>query len=293
MSHIAIVVPCYNEAARLDVLGFQEFATSVPDVRFLFVNDGSTDDTAGVLDTLRLVNPRSFGVLHLPANAGKAEAVRRGMLAALEQDPDHVGYWDADLATPLRVIPAFRTVLEERPDVEVVIGSRVRLLGRRIERRAGRHYLGRIFATAASAVLGVGVYDTQCGAKLFRASATLRQVFERPFRSRWIFDVEIFARLIALGRRKAFPELSSAVYELPLTEWQDVGGSKVKPRDFLRAALQLGVIYWTELRPAAAAIATAQPHASPCRDGMEVCHHGTDSTAAEAATPQKQGLGVS
>jgi dolichyl-phosphate beta-glucosyltransferase len=251
MSQIIIVVPCYNEAARLDVLSFQKFVASAPEVRFVFVNDGSTDDTAGMLDALRLANPRSFGVLHLSSNQGKAEAVRMGMLAALEHGADYIGYWDADLATPLRALPAFQTLLEERPDIEMVVGSRVRLLGRQVNRRARRHYLGRVFATAASAMLGVAVYDTQCGAKLFRVSESLRRVFLQPFRSRWIFDVEIFARLLTLERQGAFPGVDRAVYELPLTEWHDVGESKVRTKDFFRAALDLSVIYWTQLRKGA------------------------------------------
>jgi dolichyl-phosphate beta-glucosyltransferase len=263
MGRMIIVVPCYNEAARLDVLAFQAFAVSDPEVRFLFVNDGSTDATAGVLDALRLVNPCSFGVLHLAENCDKAEAVRRGVLTALEENADYIGYWDADLATPLRVIPTFRTVLDEHADIEIVIGSRVRLLGRRVERRAARHYLGRVFATAASLVLGVAVYDTQCGAKLFRASDAVRLAFQRPFRSRWIFDVELFARLIASSRQRQFPELTRAVYELPLTEWCDVGGSKVQATDFIRAGLDLLAIYRAELRPSVRESIEVRPSETP------------------------------
>src|SRR5690606_38221872 len=98
--------------------------------------------------------------------------------------------------------------------------------GRAIERHAWRHYLGRVFATAASLALRLRVYDTQCGAKLFRASDRLAELFRDPFRARWIFDVELIARLIRQRRGTALPGAESVIYEFPLLEWRDVPGSK-------------------------------------------------------------------
>jgi dolichyl-phosphate beta-glucosyltransferase len=174
--------------------------------------------------------------------------VRTGLLAALGAGCDQVGYWDADLATPLRAIQTFRTVLDERPVTEMVLGSRVRLLGRRIQRRPLRHYLGRVFATAASLVLRIPVYDTQCGAKLFRASPWLREVLRTPFRSRWIFDVELIARFLDQMPAAAGDTVDDLLYELPLVEWEDVGSSRVRARDFARAAIDLLVIHRRDRR---------------------------------------------
>ena len=84
--------------------------------------------------------------------------------------------------------------LETDPDVEIVIGSRVQMLGRDTRHNWRRHYLGRVAATAVSVMLRLRVYDTQCGAKLFRAGATVGRVFLQPFLTRWIFDVEILSR---------------------------------------------------------------------------------------------------
>jgi dolichyl-phosphate beta-glucosyltransferase len=253
MSSNVIVVPCYNEAERLPLQAFKAFSCERHATRFFFVNDGSTDATWEVLQELRAYDPQRFATYNLSRNVGKAEAVRAGLLHAFEAGADYVGYWDADLATPLEAIADFSDLLDARPDIMMVFGARVRLLGRSIERRALRHYLGRVFATAASIALGMPIYDTQCGAKLLRASPAIEALFQQPFATRWLFDVEILARLIAASRGTNWPAVQSVIYEFPLHTWRDVAGSKVKPSDFLRAFFGLALIYWRYLRPHGAA----------------------------------------
>ena len=245
MARTIIVVPCFNEVTRLSVTSFRSFASRWSEGAFLLVNDGSTDDTSGLLRALQESMPESFTTLDLPQNAGKAEAVRRGFELAFKSTPDYVGFWDADLATPLEAVPLFEAVFAERPMVEMVFGARVKLLGRRIERRRVRHYLGRCFATATALVLGLEIYDSQCGAKLFRNTEILRSIFKEPFLSRWIFDVEILARLVRLKRPWPPVNVATIVYELPLPEWVDKAGSKVRPCDFARALVELWRIYLT------------------------------------------------
>ena len=126
----------------------------------------------------------------------------------------------------------------------MVFGARVQLLGRVIERRAVRHYLGRVFATAASLMLGLRIYDTQCGAKLFRASPAMQALFQEPFATRWLVDIEILARLIQARRGTALPQAEDIIYEFPLPEWRDVAGSKVKAWDFAKGLCGLARIYW-------------------------------------------------
>jgi glycosyltransferase involved in cell wall biosynthesis len=234
-----IVVPCWNEERRLPAASFRAFLAAEPDVGFVFVDDGSTDGTREHLRSLEKAVPERVQVLGLDENRGKAEAVRRGVLEALASEPRFVGYWDADLATPLEVIPDLRRVLETRPEREIVMAARVRLLGRRIRRSALRHYLGRLSATWIALALGLRVYDTQCGAKLFRNGPRLPELFREPFLSTWLFDVEILARRIAQGRASGGPPAREAVYEYPIPEWTDVIGSKLRPGAYLRAALDL------------------------------------------------------
>ena len=249
MNNTVIVVPCYNEADRLDVERFRRFAANQHALRFLFVNDGSSDRTQQILQDLHEDVPAHFDVINLDVNSGKAEAVRRGMLTALVFDAEYVGFWDADLATPLEAIPVFRFVMQRREDVEIVIGTRIPLLGRSIKRQTKRKFLGRVFANVASAALGISIYDTQCGAKMFRASRELAVALSQPFVSRWIFDVEILARLIDARRGTELPPVGQLLYEQPLEQWRDIAGSRVKPADFFKAAGELATIYWRYLRP--------------------------------------------
>jgi glycosyltransferase involved in cell wall biosynthesis len=230
------VVPCYNEAARLRVDDFRDYLRDHPGTTFLFVDDGSKDGTLAVLKTLKDSVPAQIDVLPLAKNSGKGEAVRQGLLHAIQQhSSSYVGYWDADLATPLEAIDDLQVVLSQQSAIQIVMGSRVRLLGREIQRKAARHYLGRVFATFASIVLRMPVYDTQCGAKILRVVPELKPLLELPFCSRWIFDVELIARFAQLYSKDRL----EWIYEFPLHRWDDVEGSKLRAFDFLRAGRDL------------------------------------------------------
>lgn len=244
-----VVVPCYNEAARFHADSFEEFLARPEsnNIRLLFVNDGSRDGTLAVLESFRQRFPSRTAVLDQQPNRGKAEAVRNGMLSVIAAGEAQVtGFWDADLATPLAQISDFLRLLDTRPDLDMVFGARVRLLGRAIHRQPLRHYLGRCFATVVSILLKMPIYDTQCGAKLFRVTPQLQQVLEEPFHSRWIFDVEILARFLSLYRGD-HARLAKEIYEFSLPEWTDVAGSKVSGMDFIRAFGELGTIYQRHL----------------------------------------------
>jgi glycosyltransferase involved in cell wall biosynthesis len=229
-----LVVPCYNEDKRLDDAAF--LALLDDRTSLLFVNDGSTDATEARLRALAARDDR-IGVISFPKNLGKAEAVRIGLQRAHERHMAIVGYVDADLATPAReisrLLERFRST-----DAALLLGSRVALLGREISRSPHRHYLGRVFASTASLLLRLRVYDTQCGAKLFRVGPALRAALEEPFVSRWIFDVELLGRL-TIGAPGAPPVDVAAMIEEPLWVWRDMTGSKLRSREMLGAATDL------------------------------------------------------
>jgi glycosyltransferase involved in cell wall biosynthesis len=247
---LALVVPCYNEAARLDPGAFLHFLTTHPGAQLVLVDDGSVDGTGEVLERIRTTAPAAVTTLRQPINRGKGEAVRAGILAAVSRKAAVVGFFDADLATPLAAVDDFLSVLRTRPAVELVLGSRVMLMGRDVKRKPSRHYLGRVFATAVSYALDLPVYDTQCGAKMLRVNAATASLFTAPFRSRWVFDVELIARYLRLPVNRGDPPRRDRIYELVLPVWHDRPGSKLRWLDFPRAMVDLAHIWQERLADA-------------------------------------------
>ena len=227
-----LVVPCYDEGNRLPVEEMGRFLADYPEFRFCLVNDASRDHSLQVMNDLQKKWPGRITILDLGENLGKGGAVRQGILGALENDSiEFVGYWDADLATPLAEAVTFLQIFAENPGFEMLCGCRLSRLGAHVHRRWWRHYPGRAFATGASLTLGIPVYDSQCGAKLLRSSLA-REIFAQPFVSKWAFDVELIARVIV---RRGAQAAGEVILEVPLNYWTHVGGSKLTMRHALRA----------------------------------------------------------
>jgi dolichyl-phosphate beta-glucosyltransferase len=250
MTNCMLVIPCFNEEARLDRAAFLSLAQA-PHLSLLFVDDGSSDGTARVLEQLCAQAPKQIHVLILERNVGKGEAVRRGMLEALSRGVDIVGFADADLATPPDELVRLRDELIAS-DLSVAVGSRVLLMGTDIKRHLWRHLVGRLFATFAATILEMPFYDTQCGAKYFRDTPTLRAALSSPFVSRWVFDIELLGRLyIGTGEIAGIP--MDKFREITLRRWVDVADSKLSLPGMTKALLDLPVIdrELTRLRAAA------------------------------------------
>ncbi len=221
-----VVVPCHNEAKRLDEWALGELAASGR-VELLFVDDGSRDATPCVLERIAKASPSTVRIHTLPTSLGKAEAVRRGMRLAIQGGAQIVGYYDADLSTPPAELLGLLDRLASDPHLTAVIGARIRRLGSSITRRPLRHYVGRVYATVASLALGIGVYDTQCGAKVFRVTPQLERALADPFVSPWAFDVVLLARLLD-GDGEVAGLSADTFFEEPLGKWRDVAGSKMR-----------------------------------------------------------------
>ena len=229
---LTLVVPCHNEATRLDTAAFAEWVRARSSRHLCFVDDASSDRTAAVIARLCDEHPR-ISSLRLSRRHGKAGAVRAGVLR--DSDTDLVGFWDADLAAPLDEVDRLIEVMASHPRLQCVAGIRVMRLGATIERSFTRHVLSRIFVTVASLSLDLHAYDTQCGAKLFRRDA-VQPLFTDPFVSSWFFDIELYLRL-----RRLHPDLdlSASVREHPLTQWTASDQSSLRCRDFIMTPVEL------------------------------------------------------
>ena len=236
MSKICIIIPCYNESLRLNQKAFSDFiSANQSEYDILFVNDGSTDNTLDIITKISIAFPINCFIYNLSHNCGKAEAVRVGINFAHEKNQyNYMVQFDADLATPLSEIEFFRKIAINNPQLVMILGSRIKRLGADINRNNKRHILGRIFATFASNILKLPVYDTQCGAKLIKAEI-IPYVFNKPFITSWIFDVEILARI----RNNNRDTITNILYEHPITTWKDVDGSKLKMKHMIKIPLEL------------------------------------------------------
>lgn len=238
MVKVCVVIPCYNEEYRIPLDKFKKFTDRTPAFDFCFVNDGSCDRTGEVLDEFVRNNPGRFYFFDQQPNRGKAEAVRNGINHILSLGSyDYVGFLDADLATPLEELPELLKVTEEREKVKMVMGARLKRLGANVQRSGMRHYMGRVFATVVSVLFRLPVYDSQCGAKLIETPLAAR-IFNEPFHSQWLFDVELLLRV-----RRIYPDYTYLVFEYPLNEWIEKGGSKIRFSHLLRMPGELFKIY--------------------------------------------------
>jgi hypothetical protein len=220
---LIIVVPCYDEELRLNVNKYISFLKKNPSVLICFVNDGSKDSTCKLISENIIHSNKNSCIINCETNLGKALAVRTGMLYCLKEFSfEKIAYLDADLSTSLEECLLLSYKIKD--EVVFVFGSRIAKIDTTIKRKKHRFIIGRIISTFISVQLSIKVYDTQCGCKVFRKKI-LEKVFRDEFISKWLFDVEIFHRIIHLYNRSSMKRISR---EVPLKSWIDTDNSKVK-----------------------------------------------------------------
>ena len=236
---LSIIIPCYNEANRFPTERYLQFLKKQPEVRLVFVDDGSSDTTEQVLSAIVAAFPKQTNLIVLEKNQGKAGAVQKGMLwAVTKTTSDRFAYLDADLSTSLEECLRLSEGIDE--NCRFIFGSRILKTDNQIERKWYRFLIGRVVATAISTLLGISVYDTQCGCKILHRDL-VELAFKDAFSSRWLFDVEIFFRLIrAFGKE----EMVAFSKEVPLDQWIDTEDSRVKFSYMFRLWVDLATIYF-------------------------------------------------
>ncbi len=234
---LTVVVPAYNEAARLPgtlerMMAYFSAPAEWTPAEIVVVDDGSTDGTAAAAEEVLAPSGLAHRVERHAANRGKGAAVRTGMAASRGR---HVLISDADLATPVEEL---ERLWSARGDRTVVIGSRA-VDRRLIEQRQPwyRDLMGRCFNLLVRTLVGGRIHDTQCGFKLFPGGLA-RHLARVQRLDGFAFDVELLARSAALGY---------GVREIGV-RWRHVEASRVSPlrhslqmfRDLLRIAAMKG-----------------------------------------------------
>jgi len=236
---VGMVVPCFNEANRFNADYWKAIIQDTKNVKWVFVNDGSTDNTNEVL--LPVINLDNVTIINLKNNKGKAEAIRIGMLSLNESKDisglkifSGIGFIDSDGAFKksdiISIIEFFIETLSVNnhvKEVDAVISSRIKLSGHDIERNPLRHYLSRILMTFLCFRWEQAPYDTQCGFKIFYNSAFMGRALQEHFNSRWFFDIEILMRLQILKKEYL------RILEQPLMYWHEVDGSRIKISNYI------------------------------------------------------------
>jgi glycosyltransferase involved in cell wall biosynthesis len=229
---IGIIVPCYNEEFRFPVEYWKEIVRTENDIKWLFVDDGSSDRTFEILQ--EVCSGTSSRAIKQLKNGGKGKAIQQGLLEMLEFDPglQVLGYLDSDGAFSVEDVFRLAKISIEgsrnlsTSTMDAVISSRVSLSGREINRKSSRHYLGRLIATYLTRKWSDAPYDTQSGYKLFVNSMSFREAIKSDFSTKWFVDIELITRIGI--NNKGFLN----IWEEPLLSWTDVGGSNLKLRQF-------------------------------------------------------------
>lgn len=233
---VSIVIPAYNEAARLSSTLEAVFAyLSEKDygaAEIVVVDDGSSDGTAELVERWQRDRP-CIRLLRNPGNRGKGFAVRHGIF---EAHGDWILYTDADLSAPIGELDKLLDAAE-RAGAQVALGSRAldrSLVG--IHQSAFRELSGRMFNVVMRLITGLPFRDTQCGFKLFRAGAA-REIFSRQQLDGFSFDVEDLVIAKMLGYRAV---------EVPVV-WNNVEGTKVSTLAGIASFAALIGIRWRAL----------------------------------------------
>lgn len=234
MTEISIVIPCFNEENRLDISEIKQLFTQKNIANLIFVDDGSTDQTYRILSEIKNDYEDRVLIIYNKENKGKAEAVRQGMLYGLEKTNSKIlGFLDADFFIPSEEV--FRLISLFEKNTLFLFGSKYQSKYLTKKRKLYRRFFGEFFSKLVTLMIGIKVYDSQCGIKLFKRSI-VTLLFKKPFITNWTFDVELFFRFKEKNNQN--------LKEIPLKKFNEAKESKMKISDFLIVPYELLKIFF-------------------------------------------------
>ncbi|TGM46498.1 glycosyltransferase [Leptospira biflexa] len=215
-NHLSIIIPCYNECNRLPqyldtlMITFQKKSN----VDFIIVDDGSPKkEFLKLKENIEhhLSNPK-IQLLRYELNLGKGGAIQFGLQVA---KGNYVGFVDADGATPAYELQRIWDHIDTHKDIDLIVGSRIPMLGRSVKKSFYRHIANRVFSYYFHKIFKIQMYDPQCGCKIFKKSLyeTMR---EKITDLRWLWDTQ----LIVLSYRN-----QKKIFEFPI-DWNEIPDSK-------------------------------------------------------------------
>ena len=235
--NLTLFVPLYNEEKRPKVGEYISSISQIQGLTLVLVNDGSSDDTLSMLELFKGPNIK---IVDFPTNQGKGEALRKAMREyLLQNEVEIIGYLDCDGAFPESAVVTFLRTAKEKIQNEkfqVCIASRIMLSGRDVVREAKRHYISRILITLIGFRYSFMPYDSQSGLKIFQVTQALDDSLKIPFRTKWLFDIELLNRL----DRKSNEKL---IWEEPVMAWADKPGSHLRLRNFANVFKEVVTLY--------------------------------------------------
>lgn len=241
---IGLVIPVYNEEARLNFDYFKEIS-DLSGIFILFVNDGSTDRSGELIECF-VESITNCSYVSLSQNLGKAEALRCGFLElSVKPDIKYLGFLDSDAAFSVDDIIRISSLINSghynsRASNIWWWSSRKKNSNNQINRRLLRHLIGRLLSKIVQIGFDSLPYDTQSGFKLFQVTPALISILEYPMKTKWFIDMELLMRI------KKVRDTTLEIKEFELSKWDDISGSKISLKSVFLIIRELVIVKYIQ-----------------------------------------------
>ena len=213
----SIIIPYYNEAKRFPIEMFICEAKIFSNIKFILVDDGSTDGLSSqICELIKIHELKNIFVFEQEQNLGKAAALHLGFLHCFKMKSSEIGYLDADFATSIKELIRLFDILDST-GADAVIGNRESTGDNSIVAKRYRLIAGRLFSTFVRLYFRINLIDTQCGAKVFRANNILIKSLQQPIINPWLYDLQLLVPIMKSG---------GTVIEASLKKWENSSESK-------------------------------------------------------------------